>query len=89
MESLKTLCNLKGKIVGYRTIEELVNGCRKTFLKAFNEEISDNQDYYDMYDFDYFVDNVTIEEHDNRIGEGVLQKSFFYAIINLHFILEV
>ncbi|MBE7054840.1 MAG: hypothetical protein E7392_01855 [Ruminococcaceae bacterium] len=70
---LSMLCALRGKSRVYKEIENLVKGCREVFIKAFEKEINDNQDYYNMYDFDYFVDSVNIQEHDYRVSEGILR----------------
>ena len=45
----------------------------KQLLEKFNAELADNQDYYKMYDFDYFVDNVEIVKHDYRTNDGILK----------------
>ena len=73
MDNLKILFSLKHKEKLYTNLENLVKNSKKTLSNAFSREIIDNQDYYDMYDFDYFVDRVTIEEHDYRTSEGVLK----------------
>lgn len=73
MEQLKELCLLKGKPEIYDELCRLVSSCKQIFTETFEEEIRDNQDYYGMYDFNYFVDNVTIERYDYRITTGFLK----------------
>lgn len=72
-DSLKTLFSKSNKAEAYDKLYRLVSDCRDTLYNDFNNEINDNRDYYNMYDFNYFVDNVSITEHDNRIGEGIFK----------------
>ena len=69
-ENLKTLFTLKNKSALYENLTKLVSNSNKALRSKFEEEISDNQEYYNMYDFNYFVDRVSIEEHDYRTSEG-------------------
>ena len=69
-ENLKTLFTLKNKNGLYENLTKLVSNSNKALRSKFEEEISDNQEYYNMYDFNYFVDRVSIEEHDYRTSEG-------------------
>ena len=69
-DNLKTLFALKNKSGLYENLMKLVSGSSKTLRSKFEEEITDNQEYYNMYDFNYFVDRVSIEEHDYRTSEG-------------------
>lgn len=71
MDSLRKLCISKEKPNTFTLISEYVDACRKELTDSFEEEIRDNQDYYRMYKFDYFVECVTIEEHDYRMGNGL------------------
>lgn len=69
-DNLKTLFALKNKSGLYDSLMKLVSGSGKILRAKFEEEITDNQEYYNMYDFDYFVDRVSVEEHDYRTSEG-------------------
>lgn len=69
-DNLKTLFSLKGKSGLYENLMKLVSNSGKALRLKFEEEIVENQEYYNMYDFDYFVDRVSIEEHDYRTSEG-------------------
>lgn len=69
-DNLKTLFSLKGKSGLYENLMKLVSNSGKALRLKFEEEITENQEYYNMYDFDYFVDRVSIEEHDYRTSEG-------------------
>ena len=67
--NLKTLFEDKKAL--YEKLNNLVSNSAKTLREKFLEEIDD--DYYKMYDFNYFVNKVNIEEHDYRSSEGVLR----------------
>ena len=69
-DNLKTLFTLKNKSGLYDSLMKLVSGSSKILRAKFEEEITDNQEYYNMYDFNYFVDRVSVEEHDYRTSEG-------------------
>lgn len=60
-----------GKNRAFERLFRLVAHSEENFLRSFKEELEDNQDYYNMYDFNYFVEKVNVEEHDYRISEGI------------------
>lgn len=68
-DNLKMLFEQQNRNDLYETVKLLVSDSKKTLQEKFIEEISD--EYYKMYDFNYFVNKVTIEEHDYRTSEGV------------------
>ena len=67
--NLKTLFEDKKAL--YEKLYNLVSNSTKILREKLLEEIDD--DYYKMYDFNYFVNKVKIEEHDYRSSEGVLR----------------
>ncbi len=54
----------------YDKIKEQISKSYKLLLARFEAELTDNSDYYQMYDFDYFVNQIDIEEHDYRISDN-------------------
>ena len=80
-DNLKTLFALKNKSSLYDSLMKLISGSNKALRAKYEKEINDNQEYYNMYDFDYFVDRVSIEKHDYCTSEGALKifESLFYG----------
>lgn len=56
-----------------------VSEAEEKLLALFREELQSNADYYAMYQFDYFADQVDIEEHDYCIEE----EPFFHMLETL------
>lgn len=91
-ENLKSLCLLTGKEDQYQLLCEKVDKSYKNLLTEFDKELNDNRDFYSMYNFDYFIDQVEIEEHDYRISddfftralETLLTDSIEYTISSLY-----
>jgi hypothetical protein len=76
---LETLCSLIGAEDLYNTLMEKADKSYKALRTEFENELNDNSDYYSMYDFDYFIGQVNIEEHDYRIADN----SFMLALETL------
>lgn len=93
---LEALSTLTGTKETYAKLLVKVNHCYDHLLAEFEKELIDNKDYYDMYDLDYFINQVDIEEHDYRIGddfltrtlEGLFTDSVEYTINDLHLALN-
>ena len=74
MDDLKHLCTITDTTNAFQNLEALVVKCRNNLRSAFNAELHDNIDYYKMYDFNYFLEEAEIEEHDFRVSEGGIGK---------------
>lgn len=91
MEKLRVFCNLTGNDNIYSDLSDLVKNSYKNLLARFENELTDCSDYYKMYQFDYFVDQADIEEHDYRVNEdgifkileGIFSDSIQYTLPNL------
>ena len=53
----------------YEKICKLVNKAKSKLKKFYDKELIEDTDFYKMYNFDYFVEQVDIEEFDNSICE--------------------
>lgn len=90
--TLESLCNLTGTVEQYQSLCEKLDKSYKNLLVEFDNELNDNRDFYRMYNFDYFIDQVEIEEHDHRISEDfftrvletLLTDSIEYTISDLY-----
>ncbi len=89
---LATLCSLTNTSEYYDMLCDKVNKCHKNLLTKFENELNYNRDYYSMYNIDYFIEQVDIEEHDYRVEEDFLARvletlftdSIEYSITNLY-----
>lgn len=90
---LETLCTMMGVSERYDKLMGKVDKSYESLLSEFESELDDNRDYYSMYDFDYFIDQAEIEEHDHRFYddffsrtlETLLSKdSIDYTLTNVH-----
>lgn len=72
---LETLCSMTGTKDLYDKLIGKVDTSYKSLLREFESELDDNRDYYNMYDFDYFIDQVEIEEHDHRIYDDFFSRT--------------
>lgn len=92
LEELEKLCELKNKSFIYHRLKEMLRQDQKKLLSLLETELRENADYYSMYEFDYFMDQVEIEEHDYRISEGGFLRaleslaggSIQYTITDIH-----
>lgn len=73
IDSLEVYCQKANKDTVYKQLRSLLDQSERTLQLAFEKELRDSFDYYSMYQFNYFVDQIEIEEHDYRINE----KGFF------------
>lgn len=60
----------------FRQLKTLIDKAHSNLLRQFQEELRDNNDYYQMYDLNYFIEQVDIEEHDYNLDTG--DKIFDY-----------
>lgn len=74
-KALESLSNLTGTVEQYQLLCEKVDTSYKNLLAEFEDELNDNQDFYGMYDIDYFIEQVEIEEHDYRISEDFFTRA--------------
>ena len=72
MGPLEQFCRARNQVEIYRQISDAVSNCNKKLLAAFTEELEENSDYYSLYDLDYFLGQLEIEEHDMRSETGLL-----------------
>ena len=92
MDALQKLYELHRKSDCFRTFKDKITHSSKNLLELFQTELSDNTDYYAMYRFQYFLDQVEIEEHDYRVMEGgfwrsletLISGSIQYTISDIH-----
>lgn len=66
---LENYCSSVGKQDVYEKIKDLAGNCKTFMQKALTRELEENRDYYEMYKFDYFVDQVKINEFDSSVGD--------------------
>lgn len=91
MDDLETYCQIVNKENIFREISEKIRNCNSHLRELFTKELSDNADYYKMYQFDYFMSQVDMEEHDYRVFEDffsrmletVLTDNVQYTITNI------
>ena len=92
LEKLQTLCEIRQKAPLYQKLQDQIKHCKKDISSLLEAELLENADFYAMYQFDYFMDQVEIEEHDYRISErGFLRAletlaggSIQYTITDIH-----
>lgn len=72
LPAIKGFCISKNKSAVYSTLNTLISNSSEELKRSFEEEITDNTEYYQMYDYTYFKDKINIREHDYRMSEGVL-----------------
>lgn len=75
-DKLETLCSINGTSELYRVLTDKIDNSRKKLKTIFEKELDDNSDYYSLYKFEYFLEMVDIEKHDNRISEDFLGQAF-------------
>lgn len=76
----------------YALLCETIDQGYKNLLDEYTNELAENQDYYRMYKYEYFIDQVEIEEHDYRFSDNFFGKaietlftdSIEYTLSNLH-----
>ena len=73
-KKLESLCNLTGTTEQYHLLCEKVDKSYKNLRAEFDNELNENRDFYSMYNFDYFINQVEIEEHDYRISEDFFTR---------------
>lgn len=74
-KKLETLCGIIGKTDEYLKLKEKIDNSHKALLREFNSELDDNRDYYNMYDFNYFIEQVDVEEHDYRVSDEFIFRA--------------
>lgn len=92
LEKLQTLCDIRQKAPFYQKLQDQIKHCKKDISSLLEAELLENADFYAMYQFDYFMDQVEIEEHDYRISEGGFLRaletlaggSIQYTITDIH-----
>lgn len=92
LEKLQTLCDIRQKAPLYQKLQDQIKHCKKDISSLLEAELLENADFYAMYQFDYFMDQVEIEEHDYRISEGGFLRaletlaggSIQYTITDIH-----
>lgn len=92
LEKLQTLCEIRQKAPFYQKLQDQIKHCKKDISSLLEAELLENADFYAMYQFDYFMDQVEIEEHDYRISEGGFLRaletlaggSIQYTITDIH-----
>ncbi len=89
---LQTLCDICQKAPLYQKLQDQIKHCKKDISSLLEAELLENADFYAMYQFEYFMDQVEIEEHDYRISEGGFLRaletltggSIQYTITDIH-----
>lgn len=92
LEKLQTLCEIRQKAPLYQKLQDQLKQSKKDISALFEAELRENADFYAIYQFDYFMDQVEIEEHDYRISEGGFLRaletlaggSIQYTITDIH-----
>ena len=92
LEKLQKLCEIRQKTSLYQKLQNQLKQSKKDISALFEAELHENADFYAMYQFDYFMDQVEIEEHDYRIAEGGFMRaletlaggSIQYTITDIH-----
>ena len=59
----------------YAMLCEKIDNCYKNLLAEFKNEITENSDYYSLYNIEYFIEAVEIEEHDYRVEEDFIARA--------------
>lgn len=80
----------------FNIIKSLTDNSYENLYKDFDKELDHGRDYYEMYDFDYFVDTAEIEEHDYRIEtdmftlalETLFADSMEYSVPGLYYLVH-
>jgi hypothetical protein len=66
LSPLQSYCSRHDKQELFDQLQERIDDCYQNLLAEFEEELDNNDSYYALYDEDYFLDRVTVEEHDYR-----------------------
>lgn len=69
MPELEEICKNTGKMDCYEKICKFVNKAKSKLKKIYDKELIEDAEYYEMYNFDYFMEQVDIEEFDNSMCE--------------------
>ena len=86
IDSLKIYCRKVNKDTVYQQLRSLLDQCKNKLQLVFEKELRDSSDYYSMYRFDYFVDQIEIEEQDYRINDkGLLRLLDTLAAHNIDY----
>lgn len=72
LEKLSTILGLDDE---YLILRKKIDSCYRLLLTKFDKELDENHDFYSMYNFDYFMNQVEIEKHDFRVSEDVIFKT--------------
>ncbi|MDY4892546.1 MAG: hypothetical protein SO130_03965 [Agathobacter sp.] len=74
IDRLELLCKMQNQTSAFTSLRKKINDSHENLLKAFETEILDNRDYYSMYDYNYFLEQTSIEKHDFRVSDDVFFK---------------
>ena len=66
----------------FRELRTLINKAQKNLLRQFQGELNENADYYRMYDLNYFIEQVDVEEHDYNLDTGDKVFDFVARLVN-------
>lgn len=79
-KELQDYCESAGKQDIYEKVKGIVKNCKATMQEALSEELEESKDYYEMYKFEYFADQVDIEEFDTSIGDDDMLMSIIETL---------
>lgn len=74
LDDLKLYCHANNKEIIFNNILTLITGSQNALQTRFDKELTLNADYYTLYNFDYFLDQVSIEKQDYRVSENPIMR---------------
>lgn len=69
LQGLQKLCVATNNQNAFDKITEYIDKCKRELKKTFDKELIESKDFYEMYHFDYFMEQVDIGEWDSSVAE--------------------
>ena len=81
IDNLKVLCSMVNQSASFEKIRDMTSRSGKLLRSRFEKEITENADFYALYDLDYFCEQADIEQHDFRVSDGDVLVSLIESIL--------
>lgn len=82
IDRLELLCKMQNQTSAFASLKKMIHNSHENLQKVFEAELLDNRDYYTMYDYNYFLEQTSIEKHDYRISDDVFFKMIETVVAN-------
>ncbi|MBE5924102.1 MAG: hypothetical protein E7271_06475 [Lachnospiraceae bacterium] len=94
LPELEKICKANNLIELCNKIDKLINESKNNLKKTYDEELVEDAEFYEMYNIDYFMEMIEIDENENNICKDdnplghlvnvCLSKAPEYRITDIH-----